>query len=152
VTPGGFHVTGNYLYQLSDRDWFDGVASVTFGSGGAACFFDRSDAFICEHGLADGFSFEISANVRHYFDAQGMFRPFAHGGIGAGFARFAGDSVSGFMLPAHGGGGVRVAVAPEVAIVALGDVALGIGWYSRGVGTQAVFGASVIAGVEFPLR
>src|SRR5262249_7768111 len=61
VTPGGLRVSGHYLYQLSDQDWFDGTATFTFGSGTAACFRDRDNAFICEHGLADGDGFEVAA-------------------------------------------------------------------------------------------
>jgi hypothetical protein len=54
VTPGGFRVSGHYLYRLAEQDWFDGTASFTFGSGGAACFRDRMDDVVCDHGFADG--------------------------------------------------------------------------------------------------
>ena len=27
TTPGGLQVAGHYLYQLSDQDWFDGIAA-----------------------------------------------------------------------------------------------------------------------------
>lgn len=151
VTPGGLRIAGNFAYQLSDRDWFDGVASFTFGSGSAQCFYDRMDNFICQHGLVDGYGFELSANIRHYFDAKGSFHPFARGGVGAGLVRFPDDAVSGFVLPAHGGGGVRVDVDP-IEIVVQGELIAGIGWYGHDVGVQAVFGAAIVAGVEFPLR
>jgi hypothetical protein len=151
VTPGGLRVAGDFAYQLSDRDWFDGVASFTFGSGSAQCFYDRMDNFVCEHGLTDGYGFELSANIRHYFDAKGSFHPFARGGVGAGIVRFPDDAVTGFIIPAHGGGGVRVDVDP-IAIVVQGEVIAGIGWYGHDVGVQAVFGAAIVAGVEFPLR
>jgi hypothetical protein len=151
VTPGGLRVAGNFAYQLSDRDWFDGIASFTFGSGAAQCFYDRMDNFICQHGLTDGYGVELSANIRHYFDPKGQFHPFARGGVGAGIVRFADDAVTGFVIPAHGGGGFRVDVDP-VAVVVQAEVIAGIGWYGHDVGVQAVFGAAVTAGVEFPLR
>ena len=75
VTPGGLRITGHYLYQLSDQDWFDGTAAFTFGGGAAACFRDRTDAFVCDHGLADGDGIELAANVRRMFAAQGHVPP-----------------------------------------------------------------------------
>jgi hypothetical protein len=76
-TAGGLRNTGHYLYQLAERDWFDGIASFTFGGGDAGCFRDRSDAVICQHGLAAGGSIELAAGVRRFFASQGQFRPFA---------------------------------------------------------------------------
>src|SRR6185295_14383983 len=67
TTPGGLRVIGHYLYQLAERDWFDGGASFTFGGSSGECFRDRSDQFLCEHGVADGQGFEVSATVRRYF-------------------------------------------------------------------------------------
>src|SRR3569623_2815526 len=53
-TAGGRRIAGHYLYQLSDRDWFDGTAAFTFGGGTAASFHDRTAAIICARGLAQG--------------------------------------------------------------------------------------------------
>src|SRR5688572_11595198 len=50
VTPGGLRVSGHYLYQLTEQDWFDGTASFTFGGGDAECFRNRDDEFLCDHG------------------------------------------------------------------------------------------------------
>lgn len=152
ITPGGLRIAGHYLYELSDQDWFDGAASFTFGSGGAACFRDRMDAVVCEHGVADGTGVELSASVRRMFAPQGAFRPFARLGVGVGLAHFGGDSVSGFTIPAHGGGGVRVKVAPSIAVVAEGELTLGFGSFSRGLGSEIQFGLAVTAGAEFRLR
>src|SRR3954470_8369402 len=66
VTAGGLRLAGHFLYQLSDRDWFDGTADFTFGGSSAACFRDRTNAFVCDHGLADGGSVEVEAGVRHF--------------------------------------------------------------------------------------
>jgi hypothetical protein len=152
VTPGGLRITGHYLYQLSDEDWFDGGASFTFGGGSAACFHDRSNNFICDHGLADGNGVEISATVRRYFEAQGDFRPFARAGVGVGFARFGGDGVSGLIVPLHGGAGVRAAVTPWVAVVAQAELQLGIGVFNKSLGLEPQVGFSVVAGAEFRLE
>lgn len=152
VTPGGLRIVGHYLYQLSDEDWFDGVASFTYGSGAAACFRDRSNAVICQHGLADGAGVELQATIRHMLAPQGAFRPFVRLGVGLGVVRFGRDDLSGFTIPAHGGGGVRVALAPGVALVAEGDLVLGFGSFSRGLGSQPQFGLAIAAGAEFRLR
>ncbi len=152
LTPGGLRVTGHYLYQLSGRDWFDGTASFTFGSGRAACFRDRTDQVACDHGLADGAGVEAIGAVRRMFAPQGAFRPYARLGVGLGLARFADDEVSGVTIAAHGGGGVRVKVAPSIAIVGEADVMLGFGSFNRGIGTEAQLGLAITAGVEFRLR
>ena len=86
------------------------------------------------------------------FAAQGQFRPFARLGIGIGAVRFSGDDVSGVSIPLHGGGGVRVAVAPSIAVVAEGEVVLGFGDFNRGLGSQLQLGLAITAGAEFRLR
>lgn len=152
VTPGGLRVSGHYLYQLAERDWFDGAASFTFGSGRAACFRDRGDAVVCRHGLADGTGVELTASIRRLFAPQGGFHPFARAGVGLGLARFASDDVSGATIALHGGGGVSVTVAPSIAVVGEGELALGFGGFGRGLGFEPQLGLAVTAGVEFRLR
>jgi opacity protein-like surface antigen len=152
LTPGGLRIAGHYLYQLSDRDWFDGAASFTFGSGTAACFRDRMDKVVCDHGVSDGTGIELSASIRHLFAPQGGFRPFGRIGVGVGLARFGNDDVSGVTVPAHAGAGVRVKVTPSIAVVAEGDLALGFGSFNRGLGSEIQFGLAVTAGAEFRLR
>jgi opacity protein-like surface antigen len=152
VTPGGLRIAGQFLYQLNEEDWFDGGASFTFGSGRASCFRDRSDKVICTHGVADGIGVELSASIRRMFAPRGPFHPFARVGVGLGLVRFGDDDVSGFTIPAHGGAGVRVAVAPSIAVVAEADLALGFGSFSRGLGSQPQLGLAIAAGVEFRLR
>lgn len=152
VTPGGLRISGHYLYQLSGQDWFDGTASFTYGGGGAACFRDRMDTFTCDHGLADGGSVEIAATVRRVFAAQGAFRPFARAGVGVAVVRFGGDDVTGLAIPVHLGGGLRVQVAPQVAVVTQVDVAAGVGLFGQGLGAEPQLGMTVTAGAEFRLR
>jgi hypothetical protein len=151
-TAGGARVAGHYLYQLSDTDWFDGTASFTFGGGSAACFRDRMNAFVCEHGIADGRSVEITAAVRRYFNAQGDFRPFARVGVGVGIANFGDDSVTGLAIPVHVGGGVRATVAENVAIVGQADLAFGFGVFNKSLGLEPQLGLAVTAGAEFKLQ
>lgn len=152
ITPGGLRIAGHYLYQLSERDWFDGMAAFTIGSGKAACFRDRENSLVCDHGLTDGTGVEVSASIRRMFTAQGQFRPFAKVGIGIGGAHFSGDSVSGLMIPLHGGGGVRVKVSPSVAVVTEAEVTLGFGDFNHGLGSQLQLGLAITAGAEFRLR
>lgn len=151
-TAGGARVSGHYLYQLSDTDWFDGTASFTFGGGGAACFRDRMNAFVCEHGIADGRAVEVTAAVRRYFNAQGDFRPFARLGIGVGIVNFGDDSVTGLAIPVHLGGGVRADVADSIAIVGQADLAAGFGVFNKSLGLEPQLGLAVTAGAEFKLQ
>jgi hypothetical protein len=152
VTPGGLRIAGHYLYQLSERDFFDGSAAFTFGSGSPACFRDRDDHTVCDHGLADGAGVEISARIRRMFPPSGSFYPFAQLGVGIGFARFSEDDVSGLTVPFHGGGGIRYSATRFIAIVAEGDLAVGFGSFGRGLGTEPQVSLTVTAGAEFRLR
>lgn len=152
VTPGGLRVTGHYLYQLSSTDWFDGVASFTYGGDTAGCFQDRMAQEMCSHGLTAGSGVEIAATVRRMFQPQGPFQPFARLGVGVAIARFSADDVSGLGFPIHLGGGVRARVAPAVSIVAQAELAVGVGVYTRELGAEPLFGMAVTAGAEFDLR
>jgi hypothetical protein len=151
VTPGGLRVAGHYLYQLADQDWFDGVASFTFGSGAPACFRDRMDAFICDHGLAQGDAVEIGATVRHFFGGNDKFWPFLRGGLGIGIVRFGGDNVTGLAIPIQAGAGLRVSVSPGVAITGEAALELGFGAFNHTLGLEPQLGAAITAGAEFRL-
>jgi hypothetical protein len=151
-TAGGLRITGHYLYQLAERDWFDGIASFTFGGGAAGCFRDRSDALICHHGLATGGSLEIAGGVRRYFAARGQFRPFARAAVGISLVRFSADDLTGIAIPLHVGAGLRARVSPAIAVVALADATLGLGLFGRGLGGEPQLGLAVTVGAEFRLR
>jgi opacity protein-like surface antigen len=152
LTPGGLRIAGHYLYQLSERDWFDGMAAFTFGSGRAACFHDRENALVCDHGLTDGTGVEVSASIRRMFTAQGAFRPYARLGIGLGAVHFSDDAVTGVAIPIHAGGGVRVKVSPSVAVVGEAELSLGFGNFNHDIGSTLEFGFAITAGAEFRLR
>ena len=151
VPPGGLRVEGHYLYQLSDRDWFDGTAGFTFGGGGAACFRDRSDTFICDHGLTQGDAVELSAGVRHFMTGQGQFWPFLSGGVGLRLVHFSGDAVTGLAIPLHAGGGIRASITNAVAVTVEGHLELGFGAFNHTLGIQPQLGLAITAGVEFRL-
>lgn len=152
MTPGGLRIAGHYLYQLSATDWFDGIASFTYGGDSAGCDRDGTMAMSCAHGLTAGSGVEIAATVRRMFRAQGAFQPFARLGVGVAIARFSADDVSGLGVPIHAGGGVRARVAPAVSIVAQAELSAGVGVYSRSLGAEPLFGMAVTAGAEFDLR
>lgn len=152
VTPGGLRVAGHYLYQMSATDWFDGVASFTYGGDTTGCYTDRMATAMCDHGLTAGSGVEIAATVRRMFPAQGAFQPFARLGIGVAIARFSADDVVGIGLPVHAGGGVRARVAPAVSIVAQAEFSVGVGAYSHDLGGEPLIGMAVTAGAEFDLR
>jgi len=152
VTAGGVRVTGNYLYQLSDKDWFEGIAAFTFGSGEQGCYRDGMDVTICDHGLAAGSSVELAAGVRRMFAPQGAFRPFARAAIGISYTRFAIDDVSGVGFPIHFGGGVRARVSDGIALVGVAELTVGFARFGRGLETEPLLGLAVTAGAEFRLR
>lgn len=151
VTAGGLRITGHYLYQMSASDWFDGAAAFTFGGGDRACFRDRMDLVVCDHGLADGAAIELQAGVRRMFARQGRYQPFARAALGLSYVRFSDDDVSGFAVPLHLGAGLRARVASGVAVVAHGDFTAGIGRFGRGLGAEPQLGLAVTAGAEFRL-
>jgi hypothetical protein len=152
VTAGGLRISGDYLYQLTDNDWFDGSAAFTFGGGDAECFRNREDEFLCDHGLANGAALELAVGVRRMLAAKGAYRPFARAALGLSYVRFSDDDVSGVAVPLHLGGGLRAAVAPGVAVVGQGELTVGLGRFGRDLGGEPQLGLAVTAGAEFRLR
>lgn len=151
-TPGGLRISGAYLYRLSKDDWFDGAASFTIGSGDAACFRDRDDERVCDHGALDGFAFDVIAAIRRSWPVENSFAPFVRLGAGLRFVRFSGDSIAGLAIPLIGGGGVAIDMSPTTRLVAAGQLELGAGLFTRDLGAATQFGMSLSVGVEFALR
>lgn len=151
TTAGGLRVAGHYLYQLADQDWFDGTAAFVFGSGEPDCFRDRMDDVICEHGLADGYAVELSANVRRFLGGNEQFWPFARAGIGVAVVRFADDGITGVAFPLHLGGGLRVSVSEGIALIGQAELDLGLAVFGSGPGLEPQLGLNVSAGAEFRL-
>jgi hypothetical protein len=151
TTTGGLRLTGRLLYQLSSQDWFEGTASFTFGGGGAECFRDRDNVVVCEHGLLSGRSVSVGGGIRRYYFANTKYTPFTRLGAAFGVSRFAKDELTGLTVTLHAGGGMRVAVANRIAVVVVGDVALGIGTFNRNVGTEPQLGFALSMGAEFAL-
>lgn len=151
TTPGGLRIAGHYTYQMSSTDWFDGSVRFTFGGGGAACFRDRDDTLVCEHGYLDGAGAEISAGVRRYFPTNAGLRPFVRAGIGVSLVRFSDDDITGIALPLHGAVGLRRRLSSTLAIVAASEVMIGLGRIGR-AGPEPQAGFAITAGAELRLR
>ncbi len=152
TTPGGLRIAGHYFYQLSEADWFDGIAGFTFGGNDAKCFRDRSNEFVCNHGVADGNSIDVAASVRHFLArAQSGFWPYLRGGVGIGIARFRTDDVTGLAIPILAGAGVRVSMTPDLALTGEAQINVGFAAFNRGLGLEPQLGAKVTVGAEFRL-
>jgi hypothetical protein len=150
-TPGGLRVGGDYLYQLSDLDWFDGIVQFTFGSGGASCFRDRFDELICDHGVVDGVSTDLGAGIRRFFPGQGAFRPWVRPAAGIRLSRFGDDDLTGAGLFVSAAGGVRARVTDTIAVGGQAALELGGALFNRGLGPQLQLGLAVSFGVDFVL-
>jgi hypothetical protein len=151
VTPGGLHLAGAFLYQLSDQDWFDGGLAFTFGSGQEACFRDRGGDTVCDHGVVDGFGAEAAAGVRRYFPGQAAFTPYARAALALRWVRYGGDGVGGLAIPLELGGGVRAPVTDRIWLAGGAEVRLGPAWFNRDLGSEPHIGLAVHAAAEFRL-
>jgi hypothetical protein len=109
------------------------------------------NAFVCDHGLADGGTVEVSANVRRFFGGRDQFWPFARAGVGLAIVRFQDDSVTGLAIPVHVGGGVRAEVTDGVAIVGESALDIGFGVFNHSLGLEPQVGVAITAGAEFRL-
>jgi hypothetical protein len=153
-TVGGMRVSGRLLYQLSDRDWFEGGAAFTYGGGAAGCVAPEADpsAMSCEHGRLSGTAVELTAGVRRTFGARDAFVPYLRGAVGVRVLHFAGDQLTGAGIPLIAAGGVRARVAPRIAVGAEAAVEGGVAYLSRGVGATPQLGMVIGGQVEFELR
>jgi hypothetical protein len=151
VSPGGLHLGGAYLYQLSERDWFDGGLAFTLGGGGRACFQDRDGETICDHGVTAGFGGEVAVGVRRYFPGQGNFTPYARVALALRLVSYGGDDVRGFAIPLEAGGGVRAKVSDRVSVVGAAELRLGPAWFNSGLGAEPHLGLAVHAAAELRL-
>jgi hypothetical protein len=151
VSPGGLHVGGAYLYQLSEQDWFDGGLAFTFGSSARACFRDRDGDTLCDHGVTDGFGGEVSGGVRRYFPGQGRFTPYARVAIALRLVSYGGDDVRGFAIPLEAGGGVRAAVSDRISIAGGAELRLGPAWFNSDLGTEPHLGLAIHVAAEMRL-
>ncbi len=151
VSPGGLLLSGTYLYRLSDQDWLDQSVGFTFGGRGAACFRDRSDDLLCDHGILDGFAIDAAIGLRRYLTSSDEFSPYVRAGIAFRGVVFTGDDVSGFAFPVFAAGGVRAKVAPRVSVVADAMLRTGFAIFNRGLGVEPHASFAVQAGVELVL-
>ena len=151
TTPGGLRLSGHHLYRLADRDWFDAGVAFTFGSGREACFRDRRDEVVCQHGFASGFAAEMLAGVSRFFKAEDPFSPFVRGGLGARLIAFPGDDLRGVAVPVWAGAGVRARVHPGIAVTGGAELRVGPAWMTRDIGLEPHASFAITAGVDFSL-
>jgi hypothetical protein len=151
LTPGGIRVTGDYLYQLSDLDWFDGIVQFTFGTGGAECFRDRQDMVVCDHGPADGVATDLAAGVRRFFPGRDAFRPWVRPAVGVRLSHFSDDDVTGVGVFLSAGGGVRARVSDTIAVGGQAAVEVGGSYFNGDVGAALQLGLAVAVTCEFAL-
>ncbi len=152
VTPGGLRVGGLFLQRMSQRSWFDGEASFSFGANEAGCE-SQNGTFSCPHGLTDGFGMQLSLGGRYVFDALlGGLQPYARGGVGVHLARFGADDLTGAAFPLWAGGGGRFRVADGVSLAGEALVFAGPSVFNRDLGAEPYVGMLIQVGVEFQLE
>lgn len=152
TTPGGVHVTGDYLYLLDGPYWFDTGIGFTFGGGDAACFRDRDNDLVCDHGITGGFAAEVVASVRRVLAERQKFVPYVRAGFALRLVAFSNDDVTGLGIPLIGSAGFRREVAGGIDVVAGIDLRMGWGFFNRALGGEPQVSAAFNAGVEFDLR
>lgn len=151
ATPGGVELGGNFMYRLSNIDWFEGGLRVVIGSGQAACFTDRQGTKLCTHGPVAGRIGELSAGVRRYLLPQEAFTPYAQLRLGVRIATFPGDGVTGLGIPILAGFGVRGQINEMVAICGGATLEVGMSIYNDDLGIEPLASLSIQVGVEFSL-
>jgi hypothetical protein len=151
VTPGGLRVGADYLYQLSDLDWFEGLVQFTFGTGGAACFRDRANDTICDHGGADGVATDLGGGIRRFFGGQQGFRPWVRPAAGVRLSHFSDDDLTGVGLFVSAAAGVRARVAETIAVGGGAALELGGAIFNHDLGPALQAGLSIAVSVEFAL-
>jgi hypothetical protein len=150
VTAGGLRISGAYLYQLSDLDWFDGGLAFTVGKRAAECFRDRADELVCDHGINDGTAIDLHAGVRRFFPGQGEFRPWLRPGLGVRMVRFSADDLTGVGAFLSAAGGIRARVTDRLAIG--GRTALELGGAIFGDGYGAALQVGLVVGVDVEVQ
>lgn len=153
VTPGGLRVGGVFLYRMSERTWFDAEAASSFGAGASQCNVRQDRSLDCEHGLADGFGFQLGAHLRWFLTTRPSgFQPYVRGGLGLDLAHFGGDDVTGVALTARGSFGIRHPVGSGVMVGGEALLSAGPGLYSGGVGVRPYTALLVQFGLEIALN
>jgi len=151
-TVGGLRLSGRYLYQLAEDDWFDGAAAFTYGGGAEGCAPAPGGELACERGSLTGLAVEITAGVRRRFTGRSRFVPHVRVAVGGRIVRFDADDLGGFGIPVVAAAGVRVRVTPGIAVGAEAAVEGGVAWFGRGRGAEPQLGMVVGGQVEFRLR
>jgi hypothetical protein len=152
TTPGGLHVGGVLLYRLSEELWSESTAGFTFGGGEAACFRDRADDVVCDHGMLDGTGIAVATGLRWFVRGRQGFAPYLHGTIGGEYVSFGDDDLRGVAVPVTAGAGARVRVNRGTAVGAGAALELGLARFGRHVGGEPQASLSVWAAVELAME
>ena len=126
-----------------DQDWFDGIASFTFGGGDAACFRDRIEhVHLRSRPRRRARRSRSPRTCAASSRGSGQFWPFARAGVGVGIVRFSDDDVTGLAIPLHAGGGVRAPVSPTRRDRRRRPSStLGLGVFGQALGVEPQLGA-----------
>lgn len=151
-TPGGLRLGADYLYQMSETDWFDGGLVLTGAPGEPTCFRDRMDVLICDHGGADGASVDLFAGIRRYAGGQGQFRPWVRPGAAIRLVRYADDDLTGLAVIGQAAAGVRARITDLIAVGGMAAIEAGAGIFNRGLGVELQLGLVIGVTVDFGLR
>ena len=151
TTPGGAHISANYLYKMVGNEWLDAGVATIMGSNQRACFRDRKNVKQCDHGYFAGGATELSLSLRHYFIGPTGFRPFAKLGTGLRVVSLKGDDSRGYGIPLLLGGGVRARVARRIVAVGQVTARSGIAFWDNQLGSKWQWSLAFTAGVEFNL-
>ncbi len=150
-TPGGFHLGANFLYRVSDAFSSESTVAFTLGGGNAACFRDRGDDVLCDHGQLDGVAGTLATGLRWMAPVKQGFVPYARGMIGLELVNFDSDDVKGISVPVVLGAGVRTRVSSRIAVGGGADLHVGIAKLGRDIGVDPQVALRVRFGVEFAL-
>lgn len=152
ATPGGMRVGGRYLVRLSERDWFDGGLAFTFGRPGPGCGRVSPQGMSCDHGVADGFSGDLSIGVRRELGRSTEFVPFVRVAAFARVLRFATDDVTGVAGGGELAAGLRARLRDDLSLVGSAAAFAGLARLGSGFGSAGQLGLTITAGAEFRMR
>ena len=150
IGPGGFYITGNWLYRLTSGLWFDARAGFSIGNSDSNCTIGVGPAS-CNSAVTSGFGVDILGGVRWFAPASGKLVPWLGGGTGFLYANFSGDHLSGFGLPFWVAGGVRARVSDAIAIGGEALFVFGPVRYESPIFGKAFANLHIMFGVDFAM-
>jgi len=124
-TPGGFRLGAEYARPIGRGALaWELHGAIMLGQDEQACYFDRTAAFVCDHGALEGRSLAVGGGVLYRLGG-GARVPYLRGGGELGMADFPADDTGGPVLWLRGGGGLQFQIGKSSWLRAEADVALG---------------------------